>query len=109
MRRFCLIISFSFIFSILSAPAQKPSKIPVKQCDALLARQLVEHQADFSKTLGETDQRINVLIKVADFLWTSDQETARRYFAEAFQVAQDRFKEKGLERNESKGLIIEKL
>lgn len=77
--------------------AQTTSKKPIKQCNAQLARQLVEQQADFSKTLDKTDQRINVLIKVADFLWSSDRESARAYFAEAYKVAQERFREKGKE------------
>ena len=96
----------ALFIATFSVHAQTTSKKPVKQCNALLARQIVEQQADFSKTLGETDQRVNVLIRVADFLWTSDQESARSYFAEAFKVAQDRFHEKGFEKKESKGLYL---
>jgi len=100
---------FIFIFSAFFVSAQTNSKKPLKQCDALLARQLIEQQADFSKTLGETDKRADVLIKVADFLWTSDTDAARRYFTEAFTVAQDRYHEKGLERTDtSKGIINSK-
>jgi hypothetical protein len=98
---FCLILLAAF-----AVDAQTSAKKPVKQCNAMLARQIVEQQADFSKTLGETDQRVNVLIKVADFLWIADQESARDYFAGAFQVAQERFREKGLEKKENKGLVI---
>ncbi len=98
---FCLIL-----FAAFAVDAQTSAKKPVKQCNAMLARQIVEQQADFSKTLGETDQRVNVLIRVADFLWISDEESARRYFVEAFQVAQDRFREKGFETKESKGLYM---
>jgi len=89
---FCLIL-----FAAFAVDAQTSAKKPVKQCNAMLARQIVEQQADFSKTLGETDQRVNVLIKIADFLWTSDEPSARGYFTEAFKVAQERFREKGNE------------
>lgn len=100
-KLFCLILCFAF-----SLNAQTAAKKPIKQCNAQLAKQIVEQQADFSKTLGETEQRVNVLIRVSDFLWTSDQEAARRYLAEAFRVAQDHFREKGFEKKESKGLYI---
>ncbi len=85
-------------FLTITVHAQKPSKIPVKQCDALLARQLVKHQAAESKSIAETDKRINVLIKIADFLWVQDKETARGYFAEAFQVAREKSREKAVEK-----------
>lgn len=77
--------------------AQTNAKKQVKQCNELFARQLVEQQAYNSKSIAETDKRINVLLKVADFLWKTDEETSRRYFAEAFQVARERFREKGKE------------
>ena len=107
MKRFNFIPLFLFIFSI-TINAQTASKKPVKQCNGMLARQLVEQQAEISKTIEETDKRVNVLIKVADFLWIQDEESARRYFAEAFQIAQDRFREKGLEKAESKGVTLSK-
>ena len=103
---------FIFFLIVLLVPvcavySQSGNKKSIKQCDALLARQIVERQADFSKTLDQTDQRINVLIKIADFLWASDELTARVYFAEAYKIAVERFREKGLERKENKGLITE--
>ncbi len=106
MRSFPIFFTCLLLFAGSNLFAQAPSKKPVKQCNAQLARQIVEQQADFSKTLEQADQRVQVLIKVADFLWTADRETARRYFAEAFQIAENRFKEKGLEKKETKGMII---
>ncbi len=109
MKHLCFSLTFCLLIAALNTAAQTVSKKPIKQCDAQLARQLIEQQADFSKTLDETDQRVNVLIKVADYLWTADQTAARRYFTEAFQIAQDRFREKGLEKPDySKGIIEDK-
>jgi len=105
MKRFYLFLLL-FIFSSVTIHAQTNSKKPVKECNAQLARQLVEQQADASKSVEETDKRVNILLRVADFLWIADQETARKYFAEAFQIAQERFKEKGIEKNEDKGLTV---
>ena len=96
MKRFPFFL-IALVISTILVNAQTSGKKFLKQCNAQLARQIVEQQADFSKTLGETVRRVNVLIQVADFLWTSDQESARSYFAEAFKVAQERFREKGNE------------
>lgn len=94
-----------FIFSSVTIQAQTNSKKPLKECNALLARQLVEQQADESKSVAETDKRVNILLRVADFLWIADEETSRKYFAEAFQIAQGRFRENGIEKKELGGLI----
>ncbi len=94
------------VFSSFTIHAQNNSKKPVKECNALLARQLVEQQADESKSVAETDKRVNILLRVADFLWIADQETARKFFAEAFQIANERFREKGVEKKESKGFTV---
>lgn len=109
MKRSGFIILFFSLFTAFTVQAQTSAKKPRKQCNAQLARQIVEQQADFSKTLGETDQRVNVLIKVADFLWTSDQESARSYFAEAFKVAQERFREKGNEPVRTGNMILRRV
>lgn len=105
MKRFYLFLLLT-VFSFVCIHAQTNSKKPLKECNALLARQLVEQQADESKSIAETDKRINVLLRVADFLWINDEETARKYFAEAFQLAQSRFREKGVEKTESKSLVV---
>lgn len=96
MKHFALLF-FLFYISAFSVSAQTAKNGDLKQCDALFAKQLVEQQAAESKSVAETDKRINILLKSAEFLWKSDGETARRYFAEAFQVAEDRFAEKGNE------------
>ena len=97
-----------FVFSILPTHAQTSSKKLPKDCNALLARQLVEQQADQSKSVAETDKRVNILLRVADFLWIADEETARKYFAEAFQISRERFREKGVETSKSKeGLLMQ--
>jgi len=105
MKRFYLFLLL-FVFSSFTIDAQKNPKKPVKECNALLARQLVEQQAEESKSVAETDKRVNILLRVADFLWIADEETARKYFAEAFQIANERFREKGVEKTESKGLTV---
>lgn len=95
------------LFLTLANYSQKPSGKLIKECNALLARQLVEQQAEEGKSVAETDKRVNILLRVADFLWTADEETARKYFAQAFQIASDRYKEKGVEKKETQGMILQ--
>ncbi|MGI8788628.1 MAG: hypothetical protein ACR2HG_12800 [Pyrinomonadaceae bacterium] len=106
MTRFSFFL-LSFVFSAFAVHAQIDSKKPAKECNALLARQVVEQQADESKSVEETGKRIRILILAADFLWIADETAARKYFAEAFQIAQERFKEKGFEEERNKdGLLV---
>ena len=102
------LIIFYFVVSSLTIFAQTGKPNQKKECNPQLARQLVEQQADESKSVAETDKRVNILLRVADFLWIADEPTARKYFAEAFQIARDRFREKGVEKSESKeGLLMQ--
>ncbi len=88
----------SFTWGNIYAQTSKTAA-PVKQCNALYAQQLVEQQATESKSNTDTDKRINILIKVADFLWIMDEESARGYFAEAFQFAREKSREKEPEKS----------
>lgn len=99
---------FLLVVSSLTTFAQTAKQNQKKECNPQLARQLVEQQADESKSVAETDKRVNILLRVADFLWLADEAAARKYFAEAFQIARDRFREKGVEKSESKeGLLMQ--
>jgi len=93
---------FLFNSSIFAQQVAKPAK---KQCDALLTRQIVEQLASESKSVSETDSRVKILIKIADFLWFADQDSARIYFTDAFNAARERFKEKGVEKVSNKGIL----
>lgn len=95
---FCLV--YALVISGSQVLSQTPKKPLIKQCDALMAQQLVEQQAIESKSTTESDKRINILIRVADYLWDKDNASARKYFAEAFNIAKERFKEIGI-RNRS--------
>ena len=106
MKNFCFSLVCVLFITTSTFYAQTTSKKVVKQCSELFARQLVDQQAYDSKSIAETDKRINVLLKVADFLWKTDEETSRRYFAEAFQVARERFREKGYEPNRTGNMIV---
>jgi hypothetical protein len=84
-----VLLSASFAF------AQKPEVETIQQCDAQLARSLVETQISDSKTVEATDKQIKILIRAADFLWQFDETVARKHFSDALDLARQRFKEKG--------------
>lgn len=95
MKILCSLVFVLTIWSIavFSQPINRQAD---KLCDADLGRQLVEQQAIESSSIEETDKRIKILIRVADFLWDKDENAARKYFTEAFRTARDRFQEKGI-------------
>ncbi|MDQ3130279.1 MAG: hypothetical protein M3Q99_05900, partial [Acidobacteriota bacterium] len=99
---------FLLFFTAGNIYAQTPKNAPVKKCNALYAQQLVEQQATESKSNTETDKRINILIKVADFLWIMDEDSARGYFAEAFQFARDKSREKEIEKLTGSPFFVQK-
>lgn len=87
--------------------AQKTEVETVQQCDAQLARSLVETQISDSKTVEATDKQIKILIRAADFLWQFDEPSARKYFMTALDLARERFKEKGVETKQfARGMFI---
>ncbi len=105
---------FSFLTAILvlmptaifGQDAKVESKVEDGRCNGEFAKFLVDQQVSESRSVAETDKRVRILIRSADFLWKFDQPTAREYFTEAFKVATDRFAEKGFEKKTDKGLTI---
>jgi len=75
-------------------------------CNPQYARVLVDQQVADSRSVEETDKRIKILVRSADFLWKFDEPTARQYFTEAFKVASDRFTEKGFETKSDDGGLV---
>lgn len=95
--KFIFLLIFLFcVFSLTTAFSQTGSS-ENQACNPEFAKILVEQQVSESRTIEETDKRIKILIRAADFLWKFDQPTARKYFTEAFKVANDRFSELGFE------------
>ncbi len=68
---------------------------PSSLCGRDNAVEMVRQQADAAKNFDDNVKRIAVLLRAADLLWPSQQQRARAAFAEAFEVAEREFKEKG--------------
>ena len=80
--------------SVFVSPAQT-SSVKTPACDEDFARFLVDQQVSESRNVEQTDKRIRILIRAAEFLWKVEEPLAREYFTEAFKVADARFHEKG--------------
>ncbi|MEJ7846601.1 MAG: hypothetical protein WKF92_00765 [Pyrinomonadaceae bacterium] len=90
--------------SVTAFPQITSIESPV--CNTEFARFLVDQQVAESKTVEETDKRIRILTRSADFIWKFDQPAAREYFTDAFKFATARFLEKGFESHTDKGLTM---
>lgn len=73
--------------TVLSQPKVKSSL-----CNHDSAVELVRQQMDATKTFDDPSQRIGVLIRSADLLWSYRQQKARAAFAEALELATSNFK-----------------
>ena len=96
MRKF-IIAALVLSMSGVDYFAQKQIENVAPGCNPIFARQLVEQQVADGKSVQDTEKRIKILLRSADFLWKFDEETARKYFAEAYSIAEKRFGEKGFE------------
>ncbi len=90
--------------SVATFPQMTSLESPV--CNTEFARFLVDQQVAESKTVDETDKRIRILTRSADFIWKFDQPAAREYFTEAFKIATARLTEKGFESKSDKGFTM---
>ena len=78
--------------------------VEASPCNEEFARFLVDQQVTESRGIEQTDKRIRVLIRAADFLWRFDEPQARGHLSEAFKFATERYNEKGFEKIENKGI-----
>ena len=101
LRNILLVAAISsIVVAAASSQAPQPETPP---CNEEFARFLVEQQVTESRTVEQTDKRIRILIRAAEFLWKVEEPVGREYFSEAFKVANDRYREKGFERIDLKG------
>lgn len=92
-----IILTLIFPFLLTTSAFSQTGSTENQACNPEYAKTLVEQQVSESRTVAETDKRIKILTRAADFLWKFDEPTARGYFTEAFKFAGDRFKELGYE------------
>ena len=88
-----------------SAQGQTTNTPPV--CDEQRAILLVEQQVDEGKSIDNSVLRIAILIRAADALWSHREDHARTLFAQAYELAEMQFKEKGDETRKEGRLKIQ--
>jgi hypothetical protein len=97
MSRVALMLSLLVCFGPLNkvAAQKKPPANVSSLCTRDYAIDTSKQQIVFSRTLDNTVQRITVLLRAADLLWSHDQDKALAAFTEAFDLAVQDFKEHG--------------
>ncbi len=111
MRTHTLFLPVVLLLSfVLNSAAQTvaPTKSEISGCNVDLARLAVAQRADESGTVSDTEERVNILTRVADFEWRYDKQAAHDHLAEAYKVAAARFHEKGFENENDQGIAIPK-
>ncbi len=98
---------FFVLFFSLSLLISAQPKTARRFCDTPYVLSLIQQEIDDSKSIEQTDKRIQMLARAADFFWVFDQEKARAMFTEAFTLAKARFKEKGEETTKDGRLTIQ--
>lgn len=79
----------------LSQPVFSQSKVESSLCNHENAVEIIHQQIDATKTFDQTRERIKVLVRAADLLWSYRQQKARAAFVEAFELATLDYKSKG--------------
>jgi hypothetical protein len=77
----------TILFAAAQVMAQNPAQPSGSTCRKNEAVESIREQISVSKTLDDPLQRITLLIRAADLLWTFDNERSRAAFIEAFDVA----------------------
>lgn len=110
--KFRLLIALGIAILMLSGSATAQSESETTAASPLCSRdsalEIIRQQIDVTKTFGDSVKRITVLIRVANLLWPYRQDKARETFTEAFDLAEQNFKEKGDDpKKEGRALLVE--
>lgn len=76
-------------------------------CQRDSALDLIRQQVDGTKLFDDMVKRIAVLIRAADLLWPHQENRARIVFNEAYDLAQQNYKEKGDQPRREGNLIVQ--
>ena len=99
------IFTIAILYAAVFSSFAQTTNPELPACNEEFAQFLVAQQVSESRSVEQTDKRVRILIRAADFLWKFEEPTAREYYTEAFKVATDRFNEKGFEKIENKGMM----
>ena len=98
-----IFISLLPLAAVARTQNERPAPVP---CDRTRSLLLIQQQISEVKLLDDEVARISLLIRIAELLWPSQQETARSLFTEAFELASRNYSQKGeVIRKEGAGLV----
>ena len=101
LRKTFILLTLLFVFCQIAN--SQAGSVENQSCNPEFARTLVEQQVQESGTVAETDKRIKIMIRAADFLWKFDEPAARKYLADAYKFAVERFEQFGFETDKQLG------
>jgi hypothetical protein len=101
-----LLCPFQLTWAATTQQANQQASNNAPVCDQTRALLLAQQQATEAKTLDQPAQRITILVRAADLIWSRQQEAARAILTEAYDVAQDEFKKKGDESHLENDLVV---
>ncbi len=99
----CLTLAFAASPSV----GQARKEGPPSSCQRDSALDLIRQQVDGSRLFDDMVKRIAVLIRAADLLWPNQENRARTVFNEAYDLAQQNYKEKGDKPRNEGNLIVQ--
>ncbi|HCX29577.1 MAG TPA: hypothetical protein DHU55_07360, partial [Blastocatellia bacterium] len=99
----CLTLAFAGMPSL----GQARKEGPPSSCQRDSALDLIRQQVDGTRLFDDMVKRIAVLIRAADLLWPNQENRARAVFNEAYDLAQQNYKEKGDRPRREGNLIVE--
>jgi hypothetical protein len=86
-RALVIICSLTILLAAAHVVAQSPLQSSGSTCRKIQAVDSIREQILVSKTLDDPLQRITLLIRTADLLWSLDNDRSRAAFIEAFDLA----------------------
>ena len=99
LTKLSLILSLSLVLITTSALGQSKPVKPNAEDDLTQSQQrallLVNQQTDEAGKLENVISRIAIMVRAGEVLWDFQQDNARKVFADAYDLAVKRFREKG--------------
>ncbi|MGI8543241.1 MAG: hypothetical protein ACR2MD_07130 [Aridibacter sp.] len=96
------LFSIIFLISLLNTNfAQQNSTTNADICTPEYSQTLVKQQLSNSDSLTDSEKKIKILLKVAEFFWKADKEQSLDYYKEAFGLAEKDFDEKTADKIEN--------
>lgn len=97
-RVLCMKVLLTILFGLSSSVLAQSMRQPTVKsalCTQESAVHMINQQIVAAKTLENSVQRITLLVRAADLLWSYQPEKSRATFADAFELAKQNYNAEG--------------